>query len=156
MEENTLDKLLPFLEKKDHEKTFHVSCHVRFGCSFFSTLIIIHDRGGSRIPQRRGALTIQGVQTYGFAKFSKKLHETEKFLGRRGRACRRCPTPADMKMHGLKFNWRPWVEVLSPYCLRIPGSVTDLLRFVLLLDGSAIAMNCWTYMRWRWTGVGGN
>ena len=39
-------------------------------------------RGGSKIPSRRGA-DFPGAPTYDFAKFSKKLIEIEKILGRR-------------------------------------------------------------------------
>ena len=40
-------------------------------------------RCGSRIPCRRGR-RLSGGATYDFVKFSKKLHEVEKILGRRG------------------------------------------------------------------------
>ena len=46
-------------------------------------------RGGSRIPRRRGRQPSRGeAPTYDFAKFCEKLHEIEKFLGRRGGARR--------------------------------------------------------------------
>ena len=38
-------------------------------------------RGGSRIPHKMGAPTLQGAPIYDFAVFYKKLHEIEKFLG---------------------------------------------------------------------------
>ena len=38
-----------------------------------------HNRGGYRIPHRRGCQPYRGP-TYDFAKFSKKLHEIEKIL----------------------------------------------------------------------------
>ena len=43
-------------------------------------------RGGYRIPRRRGRQPSGGAPTYDFAKFSEKLHEIEKILGRRGGA----------------------------------------------------------------------
>ena len=42
-------------------------------------------RGGSRIPRRRWRQPSREAPTYDFAKFSEKLHEIEKILGRRGR-----------------------------------------------------------------------
>ena len=47
-------------------------------------------RGGSRIPCRRGRQPSRGEPTYDFVKFSEKLHEIKKILGRRGGA-RRVP-----------------------------------------------------------------
>ena len=44
----------------------------------------IKSRGGSKIPCRRGADPPGGAPTYDFVKFSRKLHEIEKILGRRG------------------------------------------------------------------------
>ena len=41
-------------------------------------------RGGSRIPRKRGAPTLQGVPTYDLANFCEKLHEIEEILGRGG------------------------------------------------------------------------
>ena len=51
----------------------------------FRPLVQSKTRGGSRIPRWRGANPPgEGAPTYDFATFSKKLHEIEKILDRKG------------------------------------------------------------------------
>ena len=76
-------------------------------------------RGGSRIPHRRGADPPWGAHTYDFVKFSKKMHEIEKMLGRGSGVHRDAPLdpPLDCNLSlkrtiatGNYTVFGPWIQ----------------------------------------------
>ena len=75
----------------------------------YNSFRLKYTRGGSRVPCRGGA-NIQYANklytpTYDFAKFSEKLHEIEKILGRRGRVPGPPPWGPPLYIMGVPAPW---------------------------------------------------
>ena len=65
-----------------------------FNIIIVSRIFLTWSRGGSRIPCRRGRQPSRGGRQHTiFVKFSEKLHEIEKILGRRGGGALRVRPP---------------------------------------------------------------
>ena len=62
-----------------------------------------NNRGGSRIPHKRGHQPPGGTPTYNFTKFSKNLHQIEKNLGRAGGGWRARTTNRITKRNATMF-----------------------------------------------------
>ena len=73
--------------KKQNKSVVRKFLNLTLSCNLECQNIIFQyfiNRDGSRIPWRRGRRPSGGAPTYDFVKFSEKLHEIEKILGRRG------------------------------------------------------------------------